>query len=68
METKIARQLLKHKKEIIQGFEESFDLLMELQKHPQKLKRLPRKGILVKTKRGRMIISAKTNGTKTLLI
>ena len=66
METKVGHELLKHKKEVIQGFKEAFDLAMDLEKHPEKLKKLPRKGILVRTKRGRMIIP--TNGGKTLLL
>lgn len=66
METKVGSELLKHKKEVIEGFREAFDLLKDLEKHPEKLKKLPRKGVLVKTKRGRMIIP--TNGGKTLLL
>ena len=66
METKVGSDLLKHKKEVIEGFREAFDLLKDLEKHPEKLEKLPRRGILVKTKRGRMIIP--TNGGKTLLL
>lgn len=66
METKVGHELLKHKKEVIQGFKEAFDLAIDLENHPEKLKKLPRKGILVRTKRGRMIIPA--NGGKTLLL
>lgn len=66
METKVGSELLKHKKEVIEGFREAFDLLKDLEEHPEKLKKLPRKGVLVKTKRGRMIIP--TNGGKTLLL
>jgi len=67
METKVGSELLKHKKEVIRGFKDAFDLLKDLEKHPEKLKQLPSKGILVKTKKRRMIIPTNGNGRTFVL-
>jgi len=37
METKAGRELIRHKREVIQGFKDTFELLKDLDKHPQTL-------------------------------
>ncbi len=66
METKVGHELIRHKREVIQGFKDAFDLLQDLEKHPEKIEKLPKKGILVKTKKRRMIIP--TNGNNRTFV
>lgn len=67
METRVGHELIKHKKEVIQGFKDAFDLLKDMEKHPEKLEKLPRKGILVRTKKRRMIVPTNGNDRTFLL-
>lgn len=63
--SEITESLLKHKKKIIKGFVDSFEFIQELDKHPEKLKRLPDKGTL--ERRGKKFI-VKSKDEKKLII
>ena len=62
VKTKLTEDVVK------KGFKEAFDLILELEKHPKKLEKLPKKGILVDTKKGKMIVSLEKEKSKILLL
>jgi hypothetical protein len=66
METKIGKELLEHKKEVVKGFKESFDFILELEKKPEKIEKLPKRGTLVK--RGKRFSVRSEDRKKIVLI
>lgn len=65
-ETEIGKWLSGHKKEVVKGFTDSFDFILELDRHPEKLKRIPDKGIL--TRKGKKFIIKPENGHKLVVL
>lgn len=59
---------LPSKKEVTRAFKEMGDLLIDLEKHPKKLEKLPKKGILVDTKKGKMIVSLEKDKPRVMLL
>ncbi len=60
MKTKLTPEIMK------KGFTDSFDFILKLNKYPEKLKRLPDKGIL--TRRGKRFIIKPENGRKLIVL
>lgn len=64
--TEIGKWLSGHKKEVVKGFMDSFDFILELNKHPEKLKRLPDKGILIR--KGKRFMIKPENERKLIVL